>query len=198
MDRSRFFDLRDRLQQLRGRSVDRNGRQIPVGILMLEEELLREPAGPERYDLYLLMRGEYFEAGLRDLEVDTARRCVTDMPDEPLPWISLAEALRTASTLQEAKNAASTAVTKAFAKNRLVRYALTTQARIAAESGDAEVLNEAISRLVQDAPNVRVEDAPLSLDFLGGISSKLLNRGVTEEYVAIVRANSQNSRSRDG
>jgi hypothetical protein len=189
MDLQRFRNLKRRLMDVREERLLRDGFEIPKSIVILEQELANERDPASRYDLYQLMRSEYFEAGLTDLERQTMRLCVRDLPEEPLPWISLAETLRSdPACTREAKEAAGTAVKRALGMNRLVRFALTTQARIAAESGDADVLAQALTGLVEDAPNQREEDGPYDVDFVQNLPENMISASLVQRYLAIAQA----------
>lgn len=186
MNRDEFQSLRQRVRQLRKESVLRDGVRIPKSIVVLEEELAREQDRASRYDLYLLIRGECFEARLPDLEIETMRACVRDLPDEPLAWISLAGALRSASnSIAEAKQVAATAVDKAYETDRFVRHALSMQARIATETRDGKLLRDTLTRLIEDAPKRRNEDGPFDIDFMKSLPHNLIAEELAQRYLNV-------------
>src|SRR5688572_14264418 len=97
MEQLRFFELRDRCERLREQFQSRCGQSIPSSIIILEDELTRESDPNNRFDLYLLLRSECYETGMRKLEVETAWKIVAEYPDDPLAWITVAEVLARAS-----------------------------------------------------------------------------------------------------
>ncbi len=179
-----FFQMRQQIASLRYEKTIKNGEQVPRSILFLEEKLSSEQVAINRFDIYLLLRDECFRAELPRLEIEYARKCVRDMPSEPLPWIALADLLGERVEGQvEAIGIAMEAVKVAREADRFVRHSLCSLARAYYRNSDYRGLESALRDLLEDSATKRSEDGPYDTDFIRDLPPGAIDGLLIEKYL---------------
>jgi hypothetical protein len=94
MDDDDFLALRDRLNGLRAKHRKSSSKEYPPSAKLLEGMLLDlDPLNNDAIILRGLLAEEYCLHGLIEKEEELKRFETKNFPDEPVPWISLAEFL---------------------------------------------------------------------------------------------------------
>jgi hypothetical protein len=159
-------------------------------------ETLLESASPDdRRSLYTLLAGECSRARNDKLHVQVLRRCALELPDDPLSHSSLSFGL--ALMEGDRKGAVEEgyhAVALAKTQNVLVRYCAGDLARVALMVDDYNALHHAISVLVDDAGNRRLEDCGYKFDFLNRIDRARFDSELLGQFEALAQHYSSRQR----
>jgi hypothetical protein len=179
--------LRSEIERLRPHRVESAFGAIPASVKYLET-LLESAAQEDRRLLYIFLAGECSRARNDKLHVQVLRRCALELPDDPLSHSSLAFGLALMEgNRKESVEAGRRAVALAKAQNVLVRYCAGDLARVALMVDDYDALHHAISVLVADAGNRRLEDCGYEFDFLGRIDRTRFDRELLSQFEALAR-----------
>lgn len=158
---------KDLLTQLRREIVSVAGERVPKSILHLQRMLVSAQDPWDRFEIWRDIRDEYARLENWEKQLEAIRQASVELPEEPLPLVSLAEALMAAGRLKEAGDAIENACSKAGAKHRFVRYALSARARIAIALGDLSLFADSLRRLVEvGRKDPNEDDVDLETDFL--------------------------------
>lgn len=163
--------LRSTLAELRRQSVRVDGELVPGSIGYLLGCLSSASDAWARYRIWGDIRDEYARAGNWERQLEATRRAASELPDEPLPHVSLAECLAANGRTAEAKIAVERALALAEALGVFIRYTLSARARLARATHDAPLLADSLRRLIAvGIRQAQEEDASLEGDVVDGLS----------------------------
>lgn len=154
------------IKELRGQTELIDGVEMPKPVTYLKSILMRTGDVWERFELWGMVRDEYARVGQFDKQIAAIREAARELPDEPLPWASLAETLWGHGHLDESRVVIEDALQKAYQKGRFVRYTLGARARIARTLGDSALFVDTLKRLIDDGGQKRDGDVGLESDFI--------------------------------
>lgn len=196
MNESEFARLDKLLPDMRKELVDSAFGKIPKSIVYLESAIGQAKSKDEKSLLYTFLIRECSSSRNHELRLHFMRKEVEDNPGEVLPLVSLAGYLAFyPESREEALVLSATAVALAKKQNRLVKYCLTSQARIALRLGEFRAFNDVLRQLIEDAPVSREEDYRLEFDFLDQASSDQIDHELVEQYRALMTQKSIGSDS---
>jgi hypothetical protein len=179
--------LLSEIERLRPHQVESAFGPIPGSVKHLET-LLESALQDDRRSLYTLLTCECSRVRNDKLHVQVLRRCALDLPDDPLSHSSLAFGLALmGGDPKEAVEEGFRAVALAKAQNVLVRYCAGDLARVALMVDDYDALHHAISVLVDDAGNRRLEDCAYEFDFLNRIDRTRFDSELLEQFEALAQ-----------
>jgi hypothetical protein len=188
MTKDELDTICDRVTQLRTAHKKQPAAEIPPSVVLLREQLRKVTDERDVVVLATLLGSEYSWFGMKQDEEELLLELVDRFPDEPLPLISLAEFLsHTDRRLSEARGVAEKAIARAREKDRFVRHAHQTLARIAKELGDFDALNRLLAFLVDFTPTPGREDVVCEDDFLKGLAPGSVNPDLEKRFRARVK-----------
>ncbi len=151
--------MRATIKDRRALTVLVDGKQMPGSVPFLKELLSATTDPFDRDELLVELAGEYLRAELEDEHLQVMRERVGYLPEVPLMWLGLAGSLsRREDGAPEAKLALAKGVALARSEDKLVRYALVSQADVARQLGDGALFEDALRALILDLPNDREDD----------------------------------------
>ncbi len=180
-----FKALRHRLQALReGQEADSAG--MPPSVALLEQ-LVNDCTDPDlRFELFEVLSSECLRYGELSRRVEHLTQNVAERPRDPVSLSMLADALaRVEGREGDAIATIDRAVDIARQDDRLVRYALTSKARVALDLDNYDALEEAIAGLIEDDGKLRAEDAPVENDFVDRIQRERLDPTLLERFTKL-------------
>lgn len=188
MNNEEFFGLQDQLPALRKQFVGSRFGRIPKSIEYLEKILENETALDDRVAVYELLLGECSRSRNDGVYLHFLRQRAHEFPDDPFSYTGLATVLAyERGTQAEALKVAAQGVSAAKKQDRLVRYSLTSQVRIALMLDDYETLNHALGELVADAGTKRTEDTVYVFDFIDQIDVQRCDTQLLARYKELER-----------
>jgi hypothetical protein len=188
MKSENFLALRSELSAIRNEFVDSPFGRIPKSIPRAEAAIERATSLHDKAALYTLLLSECVRARNYELHVHVLRRQIEDIPNDPLPLTSLANALaHEPSSTEEALALSAAAVALAKEQDRQVKHSLTCQARVALQVGAFQTFNDALRDLITDANVDREEDHKLEFDFLDHANASQIDQSLVTTYRALAR-----------
>jgi len=166
MDQETFRTLRQTLRELRLETELIDGQPVPRSVRYLHDLIARTKDPWERFRLRRELRGEHSRLNQPAMEIDVARQAASELADEPMPSVSLAECLWMNGRADEASEVIERAVQMARSKGRFLRYALGARARIASSRKDYAAYATSLEQLIDTADSDLEDDIGLEDDFL--------------------------------
>lgn len=176
--------LRAELALLRKQRVQSRFGPVPESVPRLEQLLAAATSDEDRSVLYTLLASECSKARNDPLYIDCLRRCVRDLPTDPMAHADLAITLAIVepSSRDEAIAIANEALDVAKSQDRLVRYCATNLVRIGLMFDDYTVLQYALVELVGDGGHDRPEDSGYEFDFVDQIDVHRVDAELLARY----------------
>ena len=185
MDRNKLKQLRHLAAEHRSTKVTTEFGNLPESIPVLASFV--SSAEPEELeDVYGVLIDECIRAGRFDLELRFRKDLVQRFPNDPIPLCSLASSLASdPSTQAEAMESARAAVNLAKQTDSYVRYALTTQLRVAMQLDNYPEVNSMLTALVEDSANARDEDYVFESDFVDALDMNKVSGRLLQRYLEV-------------
>lgn len=183
MDSNNYENIRNRLASLRQEVVETSLGKIPKSIWFLESEIDKSISHDDKLAIYTLLLSECCRCRNQCLQIHYLRKQFQDFPSEPLAITELASNLAfDINNLNEVLELLKLAVSMARLQNRLVKYSLTCQARVALQLKDYLLFNNTLRALIDDAHVSRADDYDLEFDFIKDINKSLADLNLIDQY----------------